>query len=102
MAYPQYIMNRHMLSYSHDERDFRFDGFFDCLGGLVSGDVDGRCVWFGFLLGLFSLTWHSRLGCRQGEYVLSGLTGTRVVPDARFQHLVSRPRRSWYPRLGIL
>lgn len=41
MAYPQYIMNRHMFRYSHDERDLRFDGFFDCLGCLVPGDIDG-------------------------------------------------------------
>lgn len=41
-----------MLCYSHDERDLRFNGFFNCLGGLVSGDVDSRCVWLGLLLGL--------------------------------------------------
>lgn len=40
MAYPQDIMNRDMLSYSNNERDLRFDSFFDCPSGLVSGDVD--------------------------------------------------------------
>ena len=52
MSYPKDIVDRHMLRHSHDEWDFRFDGFFDGLGGLISWDIDRRCVGLCLFLGL--------------------------------------------------
>ena len=55
-------MDRDMFSNSYDERDFSLDGFLDGLGRLVSRNVDGRCVGFGFFLGL-EMVVRSLQGC---------------------------------------
>lgn len=52
-------MERDVFSHSYDQWDLCLDGFFNGLCCLVSGYVDGRSIWFCFLLGLYELNKHT-------------------------------------------
>lgn len=82
-------MKRNMLCHSNNQRDLRFDGFLDRFGCLVSGYIDGRCIWFCLFLGLLYIsiytTHQSIRDCVEG-YILSSQTEKPEDQDARLQH----------------